>query len=56
MFLIVKPILLKFLRSESLKRLVLDLLKAWAKRSDNTIDDSLCALLEKNLFPQAAQK
>jgi hypothetical protein len=56
MFLVIKPILFKFLRSESLKRLVMDLLWAYAKRSDNTVDDSLCMLLEKNLFPQASRK
>jgi len=54
MFLILKPILFRFLRSESLKRLVVDLLRAYSKRSDNKIDDALCALLEKNLFPSAA--
>ena len=53
MFLILKPILFRFLRSESLKRLVLDLLKAYAKRSDNTIDDQVVAFVEKNLFPES---
>lgn len=51
MFLILKPILFRFLRSESLKRLVCDLLKAYAKRSDNTVDDQVVAFVEKNLFP-----
>ena len=52
MFLILKPILFRFLRSESLKRLVLDLLKAYAKRSDNTIDDQVVSYVEKNLYPE----
>ena len=56
MFLILKPILFRFLRSESLKRLVVDLIKAYAKRSDNTVDDSVAAFLEKNLFPPVTSK
>jgi len=56
MFLILKPILFRFLRSESLKRLVVDLIKAYAKRSDNTVDDSVAAFLEKNLFPSTSNK
>jgi|TARA_B100000073_G_scaffold63831_1_gene47158 hypothetical protein len=56
MFLILKPILLRFLRSESLKRLIVDLVKAYAKRSDNTVDDAVAAFLEKNLFPPRASK
>ena len=51
MFLILKPILFRFLRSESLKRLVCDLLTAYAKRSDNTVDDQVVAFVEKNLLP-----
>ena len=53
MFLILKPILFRFLRSESLKRLVLDLLKAYATRSDNTVDDQVVVFVEKNLFPES---
>ncbi len=56
MFLILKPVFFRFLRSESLKRLVVDLVKAYAKRSDNTVDDGIAAFLEANLFPQVAQK
>ena len=51
MFLILEPILLKFLGSDSLKRLVIDLLRAWAKRTDNHIDDQLCDVVEHYLFP-----
>ena len=56
MVLILKPILFRFLRSESLKRLVVDLVKAYAKRSDNTVDDAVASFLEKNLFPPVASK
>ena len=56
MFLILKPILFRFLRSESLKRLVIDTLWAYSKRSDNKIDDALCRLLETNLLPSVTDK
>ena len=51
MFALLKPILIQFLASDSLKRLVVDLLKAWAKQSDNHIDDQLCTVVEHYLFP-----
>ena len=53
MFLILQPILLKFLGSESLKRLVVDLLRAWAKRTDNNIDNEVCDIVERYLLPGA---
>jgi hypothetical protein len=51
MILIIKPILLAFLKSTAVKRLVLDLLRAYAKTTDNTIDDQVCDYVSKNLFP-----
>lgn len=51
MVLIIKPILLAFLKSNSVKRLVLDLLRAYAKTTDNTVDDQICDYVSKNLFP-----
>lgn len=51
MILIIKPILLAFLKSNSVKRLVLDLLRAYAKTTDNTVDDQICDYVSKNLFP-----
>lgn len=51
MILIIKPILFAFLKSESVKRLVLDLLRAYVSTTDNTIDDQVCDFVEKNLFP-----
>jgi hypothetical protein len=50
MILIIKPILLAFLKSTAVKRLVLDLLRAYAKTTDNTIDDQVCDYVSKNLF------
>ena len=48
---IFKPILLVFIKSKAMKRLIVDLLKAIAKQTDNTIDDQAVELLEKQLFP-----
>ena len=50
MILIVKPILMTFLKSDSVKRLVMDLLRAYAKTTDTTIDDQICDYVEKNLI------
>ena len=36
---IFKPILLVFIKSKAMKRLIIDLLKAIAKETDNTLDD-----------------
>jgi len=49
--LLIKPILFTFLSSSSVKTLVIDLLEAYAKSTDNTIDDAAVALVRKNLFP-----
>tara|TARA_B100000965_G_scaffold134987_1_gene112356 strand:+ start:56 stop:220 length:165 start_codon:yes stop_codon:yes gene_type:complete len=49
MLLLVRPILFAFLKSESTKKLIIDLLKALAKSTDNTLDDGAVALIERNL-------
>ena len=49
--LLIKPILFSFLSSKSVKQLVVDLLEAYARSTDNTIDDAAVALVRKNLFP-----
>lgn len=49
---LVRPILFSFLKSKAVKLLVLDLLQAYAKSTDNTIDDQVCEYVSKNLFPQ----
>jgi len=48
---IFKPILLVFIKSKAMKRLVLDLLKALAKQTDNTIDDQVVSFVEARLYP-----
>ena len=51
MFKILKPILLTFLTTSAVKRLVVDLLRSICKQTTNTLDDRAVDLLEKQLFP-----
>tara|TARA_Y100000401_G_C8254469_1_gene189935 strand:+ start:471 stop:644 length:174 start_codon:yes stop_codon:yes gene_type:complete len=51
MIFVLRPILFAFLKSDAVKKLVLDLLKAYAKSTDNTVDDQVVVFVEKNLFP-----
>ena len=48
---IFKPILMVFIQSKAMKRLIMDLLKAIAKQTDNTIDDQAVAFIEARLYP-----
>tara|TARA_A100001035_G_C27645915_1_gene436849 strand:- start:9 stop:185 length:177 start_codon:yes stop_codon:yes gene_type:complete len=48
---ILKPILLVFIKSKAMKRLVIDLLKALAKQTDNTIDDQAVSFIEARMYP-----
>ena len=48
---ILKPILMIFIKSKGMKRLVLDLLKALVKQTDTTIDDQAVAFIEARMFP-----
>ena len=48
---IIEPILFTFLKSKTIKKLALDIVRAMVKKSDNTVDDRLCDMLEKALFP-----
>ncbi|AGG54521.1 hypothetical protein CYYG_00019 [Cyanophage SS120-1] len=52
MIALIKPILFVFLKSDSVKELVVKLLEAYAKSTDNTIDDKAVELVRKNLFPE----
>ena len=51
MYKILKPILLTFLNTTAVKRLIVDLLRAICKQTTNTLDDRAVDLLEKQLFP-----
>ena len=48
---ILKPILMVFIQSKAMKRLVLDLLKALVKQTDNTLDDQAVSFIEARMFP-----
>ncbi len=50
MILLVRPILFAFLKSPSVKKLIVDLLTAAAKTTDNKIDDQLVEAVKKAFF------
>lgn len=54
MLLIIKPILFAFLKGRAVRQLVIDLLEAYAKSTDNTIDDAAVELVKNNIFPKEA--
>ena len=45
MITLIKPILFAFLKSDSVKKLIIDLLSALAKETDNDLDDTAVATL-----------
>ena len=49
---IIKPILLTFCKTNAVKKLILDLLKALVKSTDNTVDDQIVDYIEANLWPK----
>jgi len=53
MLLLIKPILFKFLQSEDVKKMLIEMLEAYAKTTDNTIDDRVVDYVRQNLFPTA---
>ena len=46
----IRPILLSFLQSSAVKKLVVDLLEALAKRTDNQLDDQAVELIRTKLI------
>ena len=48
---ILKPILMTFVKTNAVKKLILDLLKALVKTTDNTIDDKIVEMIETKLWP-----
>ena len=50
MIAIIRPVLLSFLGSKAVKRLVIELLEAFAERTDNTLDDQAVEVIRKNLL------
>ena len=49
MIALLKPILFTFLMSDSVKKLVIDLLEAYAKSTDTNVDDYAVELVKKGL-------
>ena len=49
--LVIKPILMTFLSTTAVKNLIIQLLEAYAKSTDNTIDDKAVEIVRRNLFP-----
>jgi len=45
MITLIKPILFAFLKSDSVKKLIIDLLSALVKETDNDLDDTAVAAL-----------
>ena len=50
MITLVKPILFAFIKTTAVKELIGKLLEAYAKSTDNTVDDKLVELVKKNLL------
>ncbi len=50
MFLLLKPILLRFLNSRAAKEFLVESLRALSKRSDNQVDDVAVAYIERLLL------
>ena len=50
MTLLIKPILFAFLKSDSVKQLVIDLLSAYVKRTDNKLDGQALEIVKTKLF------
>ena len=49
MLTLLRPILFQFLGSQKFKQLVIDLLSALVKRTDNKLDDNILELVKKAL-------
>ncbi len=50
MITIIRPILFSSLQSEKVKRMIVDLLRALAEKSDNTVDNHAVDFIERGLF------
>lgn len=51
MIFLIKPILFRFMQSQAVKRLVVDLMRAYVSQTENTVDDGVADFVERNLFP-----
>ncbi len=51
MILLLKPVMLAFVKSDSVKKLIIDCIKKLVQSTDNEIDEKLVNLLEIAMFP-----
>jgi hypothetical protein len=51
MLALIRPIVFSFMKTDGVKRLVVDLLRAYAKTTENRVDDNLVDWVEKALWP-----
>ena len=49
---ILKPILMTFVKTNAVKKLILDLLTGLVKTTDNTIDDQIVDYVKVHLWPE----
>jgi len=52
MIALIRPVLMSFLNSDKVKRLIVDMLRKLAEQSDNTVDDAAVNFIENGLFPE----
>ena len=52
MIALIRPVLMSFLGSDKVKRLIVDLLRKLAEQSDNTVDDQAVNFIENGLFSE----
>jgi len=50
MIALIRPVLFSFIQSPKVKRLIVDLLRSLAEKSDNTVDDQAVDFIERGLF------
>ena len=53
MITLIRPIIFAFLASNAVKQLVVDLLSAYAERTDNKVDDYAVNLIKQELFDES---
>ncbi len=52
MLLLIRPILFRFLQSEGVKKLVVDLLVAYSESTESQIDDQVVAFVVRSMYPE----
>ena len=50
MIVLIKPLLISFIRTKAVKELIVDLLAVAAARTDNKVDDQAVALIREKLL------